>query len=81
MKHAAARRGILLSVQIECYAMHGQNINLPVCVCVWVCKDRPSGTFLRIHTFQLRTVHDLLVSPVVTDIKIVFPVFELVKMS
>ena len=52
-----------------------------VCVCVWVCKDRPSGTFLRIHTVQLRTVHDLLVSPVVTDIKIVFPVFELVKMS
>jgi len=27
---------VLTLLSVQCYAMHGQNINLPVCVCVCV---------------------------------------------
>jgi len=43
----------ILFLSVQCYAMHGQNINLPVCVCVSVTLyvNSPTGqTSQRIFT-------------------------------
>jgi len=34
---------VLTLLSVQCYAMHGQNINLPVCVCVTLSVNSPTG--------------------------------------
>ena len=37
---------LLIFLSVQCYAMHGQNIYLPVCVCVSVCPSNFLSTRL-----------------------------------
>ena len=37
------------SLSVQCYAVHGQNINLPVYVCVSVCPSHFLSTRLQVR--------------------------------